>query len=215
MRFFNHLLSAMKCPTLIAALKRDLDEGHAAVVQIVSTNEALLDRRLAAIPTSEWADFSIDITPREYVLDYLSHSFPIQLFELYSDDDGNLLSRPAHDADGNPVISREAVERRDAMIEHLASLPPVQGALDQILHRFGADLVAEVTGRVRRRTISRVSPAPMISADWRESPPGFVPERGAAAAGRADGCLGLRKGAAHAAFPSGDLPVVPPALRSP
>ena len=149
-RFFNHLLSAMKCPTLIAAVARDLDEGHAAVVQIVSTNEALLDRRLAAIPTSEWADLSIDITPREYVLDYLTHSFPIQLFELYSDDEGNLLSRPAHDADGNPVISREAVERRDRMIEHLASLPPVQGALDQILHRFGTDLVAEVTGRSRR-----------------------------------------------------------------
>ena len=37
-----------------------------------------------------------------------------------------------------------------AMIEHLASLPPVQGALDQILHRFGTDMVAEVTGRSRR-----------------------------------------------------------------
>ena len=149
-RFFNHLLTAMKCPTLIAAIARDLEDGHACVLQIVSTNEALLDRRLAEIPTSEWGDLSIDITPREYVLDYLSHSFPTQLFELYSDDEGNLHSRPAYDADGNPVISREAVERRDRMIEHLASLPPVQGALDQILHRFGTDLVAEVTGRSRR-----------------------------------------------------------------
>ncbi len=149
-RFFNHLLTAMKCPTLIAAITRDLDEGHACVLQIVSTNEALLDRRLAEIPTSEWADLTLDITPREYVLDYLSHSFPTQLFELYSDEEGNLHSRPANDADGNPIVSREAVERRDQMIEHLASLPPVQGALDQILHRFGTDLVAEVTGRSRR-----------------------------------------------------------------
>ena len=140
----------MKCPTLIAAIARDLDEGHACVLQVVSTNEALLDRRLAEIPTSEWGDLTIDITPREYVLDYLQHSFPTQLFELFSDDEGNLHSRPAYDADGNPVISREAVERRDRMIEHLASLPPVQGALDQILHRFGTDLVAEVTGRSRR-----------------------------------------------------------------
>jgi hypothetical protein len=149
-RFFNHLLTAMKCPTLIAAIARDLEAGHAIVLQIVSTSEALLDRRLAAIPASEWGDLSIDITPREYVLDYLQHSFPTQLFELYSDEDGNLHSRPAYDADGNPLISREAVERRDYMIEHLASLPPVQGALDQILHRFGTDLVAEVTGRSRR-----------------------------------------------------------------
>ena len=80
----------------------------------------------------------------------MSHSFPTQLFELYTDDEQNICSRPAYDADGNPVISREAVERRDNMIEHLASLPPVQGALDQILHRFGTDLVAEVTGRSRR-----------------------------------------------------------------
>ncbi len=149
-RFFNHLLTAMKCPTLIAAIARDLEAGHAIVLQIVSTNEALLDRRLAEIPTSEWADLSIDITPREYVLEYLQHSFPTLLFELYSDEDGNLYSRPAYDADGNPVISREAVECRDRMIEHLASLPPVQGALDQILHRFGTDFVAEVTGRSRR-----------------------------------------------------------------
>ena len=63
------------------------------VLQVVSTNEALLDRRLAEIPTSEWADLSIDITPREYVLDYLSHSFPTQLFELYSDDEGKTSAR--------------------------------------------------------------------------------------------------------------------------
>ena len=83
----------MKCPTLIAAITRDLEDGHACVLQIVSTNEALLDRRLAEIPTSEWGDLTIDITPREYVLDYLSHSFPTQLFELYSDDEGNMPPR--------------------------------------------------------------------------------------------------------------------------
>ena len=36
------------------------------------------------------------------------------------------------------------------LIEKLASLPPVPGALDQIVQRFGTDLVAEVTGRSRR-----------------------------------------------------------------
>jgi hypothetical protein len=149
-RFFNHLLTAMKCPTLIKAIERDLDEGHAVVVQVVSTGEALLDRRLAEIPAAEWSDIAIDITPREYVLDYLAHSFPTQLFEVFSDDDGNLHSRPVFDADGNPVLSREAVERRDRLIEHLAALPPVQAALDQIVWHFGTDQVAEVTGRAKR-----------------------------------------------------------------
>jgi predicted RNA methylase len=148
-RFFSHLITAIKAPTLIASIERDLAAGHACVVQIVSTGEALMERRLAEIPTAEWADISVDITPREYVLDYLAHSFPTQLFEPFTDGDGNLSSRPVL-RDGNPVQSREAVERRDRLIEKLASLPPVTGALDQLVQRFGTDQVAEVTGRSRR-----------------------------------------------------------------
>ena len=148
-RFFSHLITSMKTPTLIAHMDRDLDAGHACVIQIVSTGEALLERRLADIPTEEWADVQVDITPREYVLDYLQHSFPTQLYEAYSDEEGNVVSRPVF-RDGHPVQCREAVDRRDRLIEHLASLPPVPGALDQIVHRFGTDQVAEVTGRSRR-----------------------------------------------------------------
>ena len=40
-----------RCPTLIAAIAGDLEDGHACTLQIVSTNEALLDRRLGA---EEW-----------------------------------------------------------------------------------------------------------------------------------------------------------------
>ena len=149
-RFFGHLLTAMKCPTLFRAIDADLEEGRACVVQLVSTGEALMERRIADIPTSEWDDLSIDLTPREYVLDYLAHAFPVQLRKPFTDDNGNLMSRPVHDADGNPVLCREAVAARDALIEKLAAMPPVQSALDQIVHRFGHEAVAEVTGRSRR-----------------------------------------------------------------
>ena len=148
-RFFSHLITSMKTPTLIRAIERDLEAGHAAVIQIVSTGEALMERRLADIPTEEWGDVQVDITPREYVLDYLAHSFPTQLFEPFTDGEGNLSSRPVY-RDGHPVQCRDALERRDRLIERLASLAPVQGALDQIVQRFGTDLVAEVTGRSRR-----------------------------------------------------------------
>ena len=173
-RFFNHLITAMKTPTLIASIDRDLAAGHAAIVQIVSTGEALMERRLAEIPTEEWGDVSVDITPREYVLDYLAHSFPTQLFEPFTDEEGNLSSRPVF-RDGQPVQCRDAVERRDRMIERLAALPPVPGALDQIVQRFGTDQVAEVTGRSRRivrkgdRLASRTAPAPPISPKPRPS----------------------------------------------
>jgi protein strawberry notch len=118
-------------------------------VQLVSTGEALMERRLADIPTEEWGDVAVDITPRELTLSYLQHSFPTQLFEEYTDSDGNLASRPVL-RDGQPVQCREAVERREKLIEHLASLDPVPGALDQIVQHFGSERVAEVTGRSRR-----------------------------------------------------------------
>jgi hypothetical protein len=140
----------MKTPTLIARIERDLAAGHACVIQIVSTGEALMERRIAEVPAEEWNDVQIDITPREYVLDYLAHAFPVQLFEPFTDSEGNLSSRPVRGEDGQPVQSRDAIEKRDRLIEQLASLPPVQGALDQIVQRFGTDEVAEVTGRSRR-----------------------------------------------------------------
>ena len=149
-RFFNHLITSMQTPAVIASIARDLKAGHAAVVQIVSTGEAMQARRLAEIPADEWNDVSVDITPRDGVLSYLQHSFPVQLYEPFTDGDGNLSSRPVHDENGVPVVNREAVRRRDAMIERLAALPPVPGALDQIVQHFGTDMVAEVTGRSRR-----------------------------------------------------------------
>ena len=149
-RFFGHLLCAMKCPSLIRAVEVDLDAGRSAVIQLVSTGEALMERRVAEIPPSEWDDLSIDLTPREYVLDFLAHAFPVQLQEPFTDEEGNLMSRPAVDADGNPVLSQEALAKREALIGKLASLPPVPSALDQIVHHFGHDAVAEVTGRSRR-----------------------------------------------------------------
>lgn len=66
-RFFNHLITAMKVPTLIKDITAQIDAGHAAVVQLVSTSEALMDRRLSKLPQSEWGDLNFDITPREVV----------------------------------------------------------------------------------------------------------------------------------------------------
>ncbi|WP_299483318.1 bifunctional class I SAM-dependent methyltransferase/DEAD/DEAH box helicase [uncultured Paracoccus sp.] len=148
-RFFGHLLTSMKTPTLIRSITADLEAGHAAVVQIVSTGEALMERRLAEIPTDEWNDLTVDVTPREYVGSYLQHSFPVQLYEPFTDGEGNLSSRPVF-RDGQPVECREALRLRDQMLEHLGSLPPVPGALDQVVQHFGTEMVAEVTGRSRR-----------------------------------------------------------------
>ncbi len=156
-RFFGHLLTAMKCPSLIRAIEADQASGRSSVIQLVSTGEALMERRIAEIPASEWDDLSVDLTPRETVIEFLAHAFPVQLQEPFTDESGNLFSRPVFDGDGNPVLCQEAVARRDALIEKLAALPPVPSALDQIVQHFGDEAVAEVTGRSRR--VLRISDA--------------------------------------------------------
>ena len=107
-----------------------------------------MENRRKPAPPATTLDINCDC--KEYVLDYLGHSFPVQLYEPFSDGEGNMSSRPVYSEDGQPVESRDAMERRTRMIEKLASLPPVPGALDQIIQRFGTDMVAEVTGRSRR-----------------------------------------------------------------
>ncbi|MBE9002266.1 strawberry notch family protein [Nostoc sp. LEGE 12447] len=149
-RFFNHLLTGMKCPTLIKAIEQDIALGLAVVIQIVSTNEELLKRRLDEVPASEWKDLNLDLTPREYVMDYLMSAFPVHLHSIHSGVDGEERSEPVFDADGSPVISQEAVALRDALVDKLASLDPIPGALEQLLWHFGHKQIAEVTGRSKR-----------------------------------------------------------------
>ncbi|MHC5930542.1 strawberry notch-like NTP hydrolase domain-containing protein, partial [Nostoc sp.] len=149
-RFFNHLLTGMKCPMLIKAIEQDLTAGNAVVIQIVSTNEELLKRRLNEVPAEEWKDLNLDLTPREYVLDYLVSAFPVHLHSIHSGVDGDERSEPAFDADGSPIVSSEAVALRDALVDKLASLDPIPGALEQLLWHFGNKQVAEVTGRSKR-----------------------------------------------------------------
>ncbi len=149
-RFFNHLLTGLKTPAMLADAERRLAQGLSVVIQIVSTGEALLDRRLDGMDEAEREDLAIDLTPREYVLEYLQAAFPTELRRTCEDENGNLYTEIVRDADGRAVKSREAMAMRDAMVESLCLLAPVQTALDQIVWRFGTDAVAEATGRTRR-----------------------------------------------------------------
>ncbi|MGF2037480.1 MAG: strawberry notch-like NTP hydrolase domain-containing protein [Nostoc sp. CmiVER01] len=149
-RFFNHLLTGIKCPQLIKAIEQDLAAGNAVVIQIVSTNEELLKRRLNEVPVEEWKDLNLDLTPREYLMDYLMSAFPVHLHEIHSGDDGSERSEPLFNADGSPIISQAALSLRDGLVDKLASLDPIPGALEQLLWHFGHKQVAEVTGRSKR-----------------------------------------------------------------
>ena len=151
LRFFGALLSGLKAPTLIREIREGvLAQDMAAIVQIVSTNEAVMERRLAEIPPEEWSNLAIDMTPKEYVLDYLRSAFPIQAMRAIEDEDGEITLEPLRDERGAPVVSQAALALRDELLERLACLPAVPSILDALIEGLGADAVAEITGRSRR-----------------------------------------------------------------
>ena len=149
-RFFGSLLLSCKLPTVLAAVRQHLDAGQSVVLQLVSTAEAILNRRLGELSPDERADLDIDLSPREAVIDYLSRAFPVQQMRDYRDDTGEVRSRPMFDDGGHPVTNPEAEAARDALIEQLCALPPIAAVLDGVLAHFGHDHVAEVTGRTKR-----------------------------------------------------------------
>ena len=149
-RFFGQLLLSMKLPSLLPAIEDALATGHSVVIQLVSTAEALLDRRLADLSAEDRAEIQLDLSPREIVADYLDNAFPTRAMESYWDEDGNERSRPMVDEAGNPVHSQEALRIKAETLELLGALPPIVPALDAIISRFGTDAVAEITGRTRR-----------------------------------------------------------------
>lgn len=152
-RFFAQLLLSAKLPSLIPAMEADLERGDAVVVQLVSTSEAMLDRRLADLAPQEREALELDLSPREYVIDYLMNAFPTRQMRVFTDAEGNVRSEPMSDEDGRPVHCRAACQARDDLIEQLCALPPIGTALDTVIGHFGCDKVAEVTGRTRRLVI--------------------------------------------------------------
>jgi hypothetical protein len=149
-RFFAQLLVGMKMPTLIAAIEGEVADGRSAIVQLVTTAEAMLDRALAGLSADEAAALEIELSPREYMIDYLRTAFPTRMMRLFKGTDGEMHSEPMLDGEGRPVHCQEALRARDELVEQLCSLPAVGAALDELIRHFGTDALAEVTGRSRR-----------------------------------------------------------------
>ena len=149
-RFFGQLLLSMKLPSVIRAAKAHLGAGQSVVLQLVTTAESILDRRLGDLRPDERANLEIDLSPREYVIDYLERAFPTRQMRVFTDDTGTPRSMPMIDDNGHPVTNPEAEAARDVLIEKLCAMPPIMSALDALLEHFGHDAVAEVTGRTKR-----------------------------------------------------------------
>ncbi len=93
-RFFGQLLMSMKLPSLFPAIDTHLAEGSVCVIQLVSTGEAMLDRRLSSLDAEGQAELDIDLSPREYLIDYLTRAFPTRQMRTYNDPEGMPRSEP-------------------------------------------------------------------------------------------------------------------------
>jgi|GEM_PF-2237516 len=148
-RFFQQVLTSMQMPTVLKDIETEIKAGKSPVVQIVNTNEAATKRAMSKMEEGDSLD-DIDITPREDLIQYLETSFPIHQYEDYEDDNGNVRQRPAKDSQGNFIINKEAVRIRDELVGKLGAMTLPGNPLDMIIEKFGADNVAEITGRSSR-----------------------------------------------------------------
>ena len=149
-RFYNQVLTSMSMPSVIADMKKELAAGHSCVLQIVNTNEAQQNKKLAEAKANGDSLDDLDLTPRESLIGYLMNSFPTQMYEEYTDDDGNIKSRPVMDSKGNPVQDKDAIRKRDSLIDEVNQMSIPDGPLEMLFDVFGTEMVAENTGRSRR-----------------------------------------------------------------
>ena len=149
-RFFAQVLLSLKLPSIYPAIDEHLANDESVVVQLVSTAESILNRRLNELEPVEREALDIAYDCKEYVVDYLTRAFPTRQMEEYKDELGDVRSRPMWDEAGNPVHNPQAEAARADLIEHICAMPPIPTALDALLDHYGVTAVAEVTGRSKR-----------------------------------------------------------------
>ena len=148
-RAFNQIITSMQTPSVVKAIQKDLAEGRSVVIQLTNTNEADQKRALARLEEDDTLD-DLDMTPRDALLNFLKNSFPVIQHQEVMDEHQNIRLVPVTDSHGNPVENRDAVALRDEMMRDVASISFPDSPIDMILNAFGADNVAEITGRTER-----------------------------------------------------------------
>ncbi len=150
-RFFLQLMMAYTLPDVLPAIEADLREGRSVVLSLFNTGEAQADRKVADARAQGIELSDLDATPREMIVQLIEKQFPIHQYQEQTDPvTGNVVRVRVEDAAGNPEINRENQRRQQELIDKVADLDFPQNPLDAILACFGADNVAEISGRTHR-----------------------------------------------------------------
>src|SRR3546814_20891095 len=79
----------------------------------------MLNRALAALNAEDRANLDIELSPKEFVMSYLTAAFPVRQMKNFVDDTGKTRSEPMSDEDGRPIFSQEALEVREDLDQRL------------------------------------------------------------------------------------------------
>ena len=159
-RFFNQIITASQMPSILDQIDADLAEGRAIVLQITNTNEADQERAIAKAKAGggdeDGGDLEeMDLTPREMLIQFIDKSFPVNQHETYTDLDGNEFIRVVHDSEGRPVVNKEAEARREQLKDAIRAMRIPDAPLQMLVDRFGAEKIAEITGRKQRLVLDK------------------------------------------------------------
>ncbi len=138
-RFFNQVITALQTPAVIDDIRKQIDAGNVAVIQLVNTNEASQERIIADATANDAVLEDLDFTPRQMLMDYVRNGFPVAAFEKKEDPNGNIIYVPVTDSEGKQVFDREAVAMRDKLLETLQQIRVPENPLDSIINAFGSD----------------------------------------------------------------------------
>ncbi|MEX2171082.1 MAG: strawberry notch family protein [Pirellulales bacterium] len=150
-RFFLQLMMTYTLPDVIPAIEEDLRQGRSVVLSLFNTGEAQTERKVRDARANGVELSELDATPREMIVQLIEKQFP--LFQYREETDSvtdKVVMVRVEDEAGNPEINRENQRRQQELLDKVADLDFPQNPLDALVSHFGADRVAEISGRTHR-----------------------------------------------------------------
>ena len=149
--FFRQVITAFKVPECIRQIEAALKRNESTVISVIGTAEAKSKVLVARAAAQGERLEDLDFSPRATLCGLVERAFPVDLYQQVEDPaTGNIVTVPVKDEAGNPVQSKEALRMRAELLEKLSDLTLPENPLDQIINYFGADHVAEISGRRKR-----------------------------------------------------------------
>lgn len=134
------LLTNFNVESLIADIHEELAKGNAPVVQISMTGEARMMRIIG-----DKRELTIEEYRDDALRSYIENQFPIHRRVKHGKD-----WVIVEDKNGNPIEVPEAIKLREEAFEMAKNVALSMNAIDRLYLEFGADAIAEMTGRSAR-----------------------------------------------------------------